>query len=475
MATPTLPSANSVVDFLKSQGKDSSFTARKKMFNDLGFSSRLGEFQGGSNQNMALLKELQRQQTADLNKSTSVPATTVKETVTATPAPSPSLSKVFDSVGIDFRTAQTTPSTLLKDVAPKTTTPPAPAAPAPATPVVQDTSTVKVAPTTPPATQAPKAQTPSEQVDITTKETVGLSASDIYPDIFGDTTPSEGDLLNKFLNSPEAANLFTDAKNKNLSTEAKAEALKQAAETKYEADRTALEDKLAANGLAFSGIRGSKVKALADDLAASSLGVDRDLASALLESDSKLRDAILKGVADLAKDASDGRKEAIQQLNAIGFAVVGNQLVPTLSARSGERAERSLQISEERLKLAEAAAARAAGGNKLTLSELRSMGLPPSLVGQSEQDIAYSFYSTTPPAWFVDKVNNEARQNLLPDVVQKLWDEESTKYQESVKEKTPTATVIGNVRALRDKDATEEEINDYIIFSGYDVDDPAFD
>lgn len=46
-------------------------------------------------------------------------------------------------------------------------------------------------------------------------------------------------------------------------------------------------------------------------------------------------------------------------------------------------------------------------GNKITLSEAKSQGLPISTVGMSEADIAESFLQSNPPAWFVEKMQAE--------------------------------------------------------------------
>lgn len=46
-------------------------------------------------------------------------------------------------------------------------------------------------------------------------------------------------------------------------------------------------------------------------------------------------------------------------------------------------------------------------GTKITLSTAKSKGLPESTVGMTEQDVAQSFYSETPPQWFQEKANGE--------------------------------------------------------------------
>lgn len=398
MATPSLPSTNSIVDYLKSQGKDSSFSSRKKMYNDLGLNSRLGEFVGSASQNLNLLKQIQTKPAPTPAPTkmpefsvtgggvpvfnpgatqTTTPAMSTKSRIQqpspTSPAPALSFSPTMPSANpaMDFlgRTQTSTPavaSSVLQQAGVPAYNQPAPAPKATPTQTTQKTTTQ--APQTPSVQQpsTPKVQA-SQQRDTTVKQTTGgISASTLYPDIFDNDEPSEAELVNSWLDSAEGK-IFLERQNlAGMNAEAKAEAAKQELEAKYKSEKKTLEQNLSEAGLAFSGIRGSKVKALADSLAASTLDVDREFASKLLDANVDLREAIIKGVAELAKQAKDNRKEAIQQLNAIGYAVVGNQLVPTLSAqreeralRAEERSEKQLEMSERRLLLAEESSARA--------------------------------------------------------------------------------------------------------------------
>jgi|GEM_PF-6860709 len=137
--------------------------------------------------------------------------------------------------------------------------------------------------------------------------------------------------------------------------EGEAEAAKQALELKYGADKTQLEQNLAARGLAFSGIRTEQVKSLIDALGASQLNIDRKLAGILLDANLDLKKQIMKSAEGVIKDAQAGRKEAIDQLNKAGMAVVGNQLVPTLAAQKetaiSERQAVQDELAEARFEL----------------------------------------------------------------------------------------------------------------------------
>jgi len=212
-------------------------------------------------------------------------------------------------------------------------------------------------------------ETTTGQQDSETFNQLGISASTILGEY---TPPSEASLVNEFLNSSEGKLLLEKQELNNQTALAKAETAKQALETKYASEKESLENRLASNGLAFSGIRGTQVKALADSLAASTLGVDRDFATKLLNADIKFRETVLDGVSDLMKEAAADNEDAIKQLNLAGYAVVGDQLVPTLARQNATlddiRADANLAISQRRLELSEQAnaraAAKAAGGTE---------------------------------------------------------------------------------------------------------------
>jgi len=161
----------------------------------------------------------------------------------------------------------------------------------------------------------------------------------------GAIMPSEQEILNDVFNSPD----FKLARERlGLSTTlltAQTEAAKAQLEAKFGEDKDTLEQKLASNGLAFSGIRTSQVAALEQTLASSLLAADRKLAAGLLEADLDLKEEVLNTVRDVIASAKDGRKEAIDQLNAVGMAVVGGHIVPTLAALkwSAERGDLAIK------------------------------------------------------------------------------------------------------------------------------------
>lgn len=376
----TIPQAKSVQDFLTAQGKDGSYGARKKLYTDMGINTRLGDFAGTPSQNSALLKQLQTPATATpATNLLSMGATAKKPVdfgainmksapVKAAPTPAKDM---FGMMTTTPAVAQKTPAASVLESFKGTTapdfskytdvTPKAPVAPATATVAAAGAQ----APATPPTPSAPGTGTTTKTPQVDYAASLGLDINSII----GNDNPSEGDLVNQFLDSEEGKALADKIERGELDAIGATTEAKRLLDLKYSEERSTLEAKLAKNGLAFSGIRSSQLKALADNLAASELNTDRLLASKLLDADANMREGILKGVEELIKEAADGRKEAIQQLNAVGLAVVGNHLVPTLSAikeendqiraqASSDRADAQLAMSERRLQLAEEAAIR---------------------------------------------------------------------------------------------------------------------
>lgn len=83
--------------------------------------------------------------------------------------------------------------------------------------------------------------------------------------------------------------------------------------------------------------------------------------------------------------------------------------------------------------------------DKITLSEARSLGLPLSVVGMSEEDILASLYSPEPPAWFREKISNEMRATPIPEVLSAAW-EKFRKEKLEDEEKTEETTNFKKAR-----------------------------
>ena len=75
--------------------------------------------------------------------------------------------------------------------------------------------------------------------------------------------------------------------------------------------------------------------------------------------------------------------------------------------------------------------------NKITLSEAKSQGLPLSVVGLSETDVANSFNDLTPPKWFEEKANREAGAIVFPGILAETWKEYRQQYTGTQPKETP--------------------------------------
>ncbi|KKL71635.1 hypothetical protein LCGC14_2092940 [marine sediment metagenome] len=336
------------------------FDERRRLFDQFNLGSDLGSFIGSPKQNTALEQSLNRAENTIgvpisptnatnfigiANKlprdaagasplfATNVPGLPVSSTGVI-PMQRPLQSQVTQGLGF---TPRETPTIF----APRIPTPQPPVAPTP-TPT---TPTALAAPVVPPLV-APKA----EVQETFTQVNIPSSAS-------------EEDLAARVFSSPEFQ-LERDRIEASATSEiAKSRAKIDFLERQFQVDKDSLERKFSARGLFQSGMRATQARALAENLAASKLGVDRDLASQLIDTNLDLREAILDAVADVAKDAQQNRKDAIAQLNKVGLAVIGDQIVPTLAAETAaetkKRLERGEVRAERRLGLAEEAAIRA--------------------------------------------------------------------------------------------------------------------
>lgn len=310
-----LNTTTSIVDYLKSKNQGYDFSSRKSLYESSGINERLGSYIGSADQNVALLKYL---------NTSSSPSTT--------PTTTSSIGS-FQGVPINPGTDAEIQAQIAAIRAGQTSTPTA-------------TSTLNTA------------QAPTQPPTIGSS---GLTADAVSASI--PPLPSASDVLSTVMNSPGFQNFLDQQNLSSTLATGKAEAEKLALERKTESLTKDFIDTMGRRGLFFSGATKSGIAALAEELAASKLGVDRALAGELLESDLKTRGEILKQVESVVKDAQDGRKEALAALDKVGLTIVGDRIMPTLAAQREERliqtAEFNQEATMERLRLSEEAAARA--------------------------------------------------------------------------------------------------------------------
>ena len=194
------------------------------------------------------------------------------------------------------------------------------------------------------------------QRDEATKQELGVSSSDLYPE--GESV-GEADMINQWLDSSEGRAALQRQRMENMSAEAEAEQMRNEVESQFAEDKRQMEHSLAERGLSFSGIRASQVRDLAENLAQSQLGIDREFASQLLNADQNMQETIIEGVGSLIEQAQRNEEQAIEQLNKAGYAVIDDMLVPTQSAQNAEHSQRiadaRLSLEGQRVQLAQQA------------------------------------------------------------------------------------------------------------------------
>lgn len=312
-----LNTKTSIVDYLKSIGKPSDYGSRETLYKQSGLEQRLGAFAGSPNQNTNLLNFLQQQ----TNQSTiAVP--------TPTP-PFPTLTYGQPYMGGTVKFDAQTGAPLSQG---QTTTVPTPA------PVIPTTSGLS-----------------AEALEI--EQTLGARQSEPTPtynaadalSALGVKNYTPDELASQALGS-SVFKLFQQGQEVTAQGRtAQSEAEKQDLEAKFESNKTQLEQSLAAKGLAFSGIRADQVQNLVNSLASSKLGVDRETAQRLLEQGQGAQEKFYSIATDIAKQAGEGKKEALRILEAQGLTIGldGKTLVPTLSAERATSAEESRVVRDE--------------------------------------------------------------------------------------------------------------------------------
>lgn len=371
--------SGSIVDFLNTQGKPSTFKARGELFVSGGLDKRLGDFTGSASQNTALLNSLQK-------------------SANATP-----------DVGVDFLTSQqragvqTAQATV--DAAQK---------PAPATPDIA----------------APPSEVSGEQdfgrFDLTQVPQIQpISASEILSRARGET-------------GVQIAEQEKDIK-------------KQAIQQALPQNLANVKADFASRGLVFSGARSVAEQATRDQALADKLDVDIRFAKILGNAIDRAANELGQEMEDIIKAAQENRKEEVAFLKSVGLAVdpATGELFPTLEAQrlqnqiTGNQFDDAIAIAKfnfdqikEQANLAETEFDQAAtlirldqaergiiirerealeskrSSAVLSLTDLKELGLPFSLLGANKQEIGESIQQAAPPEWFRTQQEQLQQQSI---------------------------------------------------------------
>lgn len=397
MAEVKLNTSTSIVDFLKSKGQESSFSARRKLFQEGGFEQRLGTFTGTAAQNLALLRSMQQSDRAA--------PVSAQDTLNQVGAPTP-----------------------------------APAAPfqAPTTTPAQTTleSGIKTTAAQPGATQA---------VDAAQGQSFGSFNLTQVPT----PEPVTADQILKQARGETGVQF----------AEKEAQIKKQRVDAALPQQLSDIRSNFASRGLVFSGARSVSEQGARDTALANQLDIDLQFAKILGGAIDRAEVELGKRFEEVVAAAQDQRKEEVNYLKSIGLAVnpETGELTPTLEAQrfqlqsamdalkfqqqqaADERAARKEEAGEFELRTVGKSLVRTNPTTgefevlfssptgtgtppSLSLQELTNLGLPISLLGQDEREVLGSLGQFTPPTWFKDAKEGEVKQSLVPDELQDMWD-----------------------------------------------------
>jgi len=317
-----LNTATSIIDFLKSRGlkptageKFAFYDTRSQLYNSSGLSADLGEYRGSSEQNTALLQQL-----VGAEKSTGISITpenlfdvamvargggiTAPTTIQETP--------LETGTGTGTETGGQTPSATQDDSYLQG---------AVYNPDTKSWNMPSTAETSAPATPLPTYSTPSmPDIDV----------SGLLPQI-----PEAGDVASMALEQVQKSATYP------LQMEAQ-EAEKEAIRLSSQRQKESFITDIASRGLFFSGAKTKGLKTVEADQLSQILGVDRKFALLIAQ-------GLETAAQDIVKEAQKGRQEAIDSLEALGYAInpISGKIEPTLQAKTAIAQEQRLATQQQ--------------------------------------------------------------------------------------------------------------------------------
>ena len=309
----TLNTATSITDFLKSSGLPGDYPSRQKIYNELGFSDRLGSFVGSANQNTALLKSL----STDTNQLNTV------RTLFGQKAPSLDAGDAGIPGYPGVREGDFVPGkgTLLPDGTFSGTALAVNPADETTWPGYKPPEISSVVP----GTEPPKLPTASE---------LGIPEAPNLQSILAGQKPFS---IEEFMKTP-AARLKLDELG------AQKEGIDILSQQKQKQTR----EEFGRRGLFFSGMREGEERGIQEAALADKLGVDRKVAGYMIDAIADAQKASIDAVEKLVKDAQTNRKDAIDRLEKIGYTVLPDgTIAPTLEKQKFASQQEQLDINNE--------------------------------------------------------------------------------------------------------------------------------
>lgn len=361
-----------LTEFLGSVNMGKDFSSRKKLFSSSGLEKRLGTYAGSSSQDTALLRHVQStvnppsQQARNLlgglalNPNATLAGATQKSSPLSGTSFTPQAPSIFTTAGAKNALGNPKPApnqpqqqqqTQQKKIVPASyNIPPAASSASDALEAIkQRIATEGITDNAGNMLLPPGAYNPQTNKSVTPAPTAptGEDTTSAADGIDVPKAPSAVDILSEVMNSPQFR-LFTERQNAMTVLEmAQAEADKAENEQTFEQKKKQFEDSMGRRGLFMSGETVQGVNQLVEALAASQLGVDRKLAGVLLDANFDLQERIMDDVAKVVEEAQKDNDKAIDQLNKVGLAVIGNKLVPTLEAQRLRNEEEKAAVAQK--------------------------------------------------------------------------------------------------------------------------------
>lgn len=221
-----------------------------------------------------------------------------------------------------------------------------------------------------------------------------------------------------------------------------------------------LEAKLKAQEDNLKIIKDSPTTTVQDKNRATQLQIEIDARKAQVEKAKKEQEEVLKLVNKTAEELAKREKLTIDANNELSLVAkeadsvltATNRLAPFLKEEEKGQTEFERAFARQfgRLPtLDEIRAEQKKTENKLTLSEAKSLNLPTSLVGMSEEDIGRDLESSTPPQWFKESLEEKLQASTTPETLNSAWKEfkkTATKKTTSSTSKTKLDTLLERIQ-----------------------------
>lgn len=288
---------NSIVDYLKSQKQDSSYSARTKLYGSSDLGNRLGDYVGSAQQNTALLNYLKKQSQPEVAQAPDTGAAGAQNYLNEQGSATPN-ANVINYLTTKYGRTPTT-AELTEYFRPKT--------------------------------QEEQTGLPADF--MTAEQVYQKQLSEGYFDEEKQSqirAQQEADKLAQIKSTPEYQ-----------LQEEEANAQRKALETSLQQSKETTQKTYESRGIASSGLKAKEISDTEAEASAKQLGIDRGLAKIVLQ-------AIREGQQEEASRAEEELKAQTEALKSAGYTSIGGKLYPTLEREKYETSQNKEQQPELR-------------------------------------------------------------------------------------------------------------------------------